>query len=64
MDWVTYGKTRERQKYEQCDVLLKLGVTASKDRWFGGMRETKSLCLYRELENTPEEDRCIRGAAG
>jgi hypothetical protein len=32
MDWVTYGKTREREKYEQCDVLLKLGVTTSKDR--------------------------------
>lgn len=37
-----------------------------RQRRLGGMREMKSLCLYRELENTPEEERCIyvHGAAG
>jgi len=32
MDWVTYGKTQERQKWEQCIILLKLDATTSKDR--------------------------------
>jgi hypothetical protein len=28
------------------------------------MREMKSLCLYRELENTPEEEQCIHDVQG
>lgn len=35
-----------------------------RQRWLGAVREMKSLCLYRELENTPEEERCIHDVQG
>jgi hypothetical protein len=30
-----------------------------RQRWLDAVGEMKSLCLYRELQNTPEEERCI-----
>ena len=60
-EWQNAGET---EMGTMCHIVETRCDDIQRQIWLGGKREMKSLCLYRELENTPEEERCVHGTAG
>lgn len=59
--WQNVG---EKEMETMCHIVETRCNDIQRQRRLVGMREMKLLFLYRELENTCEEERRVHGAAG